>query len=206
MTRAGWRVINGIAATLLGVLAASGCSVLPPPATEATKSIITKMPASVPQRAANGATLLVFPPETAALYATTQMAYATQAYQIEYFSQHEWGETPSQMLLPLLVKTLENTHAFGAVLTPPYAGRYSYALRTGIAQLMQDFTTTPPVLVLSLRLQLSDGSTNRIIAAKTISLREPMRQKAPDAGVEAANNAAAKALEETARFVLENTE
>ncbi len=201
-----WRVINSIAATLLGVLAASGCSVLPAPATEATKAIITKMPASVPQRIANSATLLVFPPETAEIYATTQMAYATQAYQIEYFSRHEWGQTPSQMLLPLLVTTLENTHAFSSVLTPPYAGRYSYALRTGIAQLMQDFTTSPPALVLSLRLQLSDGGTNRIIATKTISLREPMRQKTPDAGVEAANSAAAKALEETARFVLENIE
>ncbi len=206
MTSAGSRVINGLTATLLGVLAASSCSVLPPPAAEATKAIITKLPASVPQHAANGATLLVFPPETAALYATTQMAYTTQAYQIEYFSQHEWGETPSQMLLPLLVKTLENTHAFSAVLTPPYEGRYSYALRTGISQLMQDFTVSPPALVFSLRLQLSDGSTNRIIATRTISLRETMRQNTADAGVEAANNAAAKALEEAARFVLENTE
>lgn len=206
MRGAGWRVINGLTAMLLGALAASGCSVLPPPAAEATKAIITKMPASVPQRAADGATLLVFPPETAALYATTQMAYATQAYQIEYFSQHEWGETPSQMLLPLLVKTLENTHAFTTVLTPPYQGHYSYALRTGITQLMQDFTVDPAVLVLSLRLQLSDGSTDRIIATKTISLREPMRRKTPDAGVDAANDAAAKALEETARFVLDNTQ
>ncbi len=207
MTIAGQRALNSISITaaLLGVFAVVGCSVLPSPATGATRAIITKMPASVPQRSAKG-TLLVLPPETEALYATTQMAYTTQAYQIEYFSQHEWGETPAQMLLPLLVKTLESTHAFSAVLTPPYEGRYSYALRTGITQLVQDFTVDPPVLVFSLRLQLSDGRTDRVIATRTISVRTPMQQKTPDAGVSAANDAAAKVLEETARFVLENTE
>jgi cholesterol transport system auxiliary component len=195
----------GIIAGVLGMLPVSSCTVLPAASGEPQKALITKMPTDLPRHETRAAVLLVFPPEAAPLYDTTQMAYTNRAHQIDYFSQHEWGEPPSQMLFPLLVKTLENAHYFSTVLTPPYLGRYTYALRTEILELTQDFTAEPATLILSLRLQLSDGATDKVIATEEISLREPMLQKTPYAGVEAANNAAAKALEETARFVLEKT-
>jgi cholesterol transport system auxiliary component len=71
---------------------------------------------------------------------------------------------------------------------------------------MQDFTSEPATLRLSLRLQLSDSATGRLAATKEISVREPMQQKAPYAGVVAANEAVAKALQEAARFVLEKAD
>jgi cholesterol transport system auxiliary component len=171
---------------------------------ETSKEVLNKMPAEVPQRASRGALLLVFPPQARPIYDTTQMAYTTQPYEIAYFSQHEWAETPAQMLQPLLVKTLESTRFFGAVLAPPYAGRYGYALRTEIRELIADFTSEPAALRLSLRFQLSDGAAGRIVAVKEISIREPMQKKTPYAGVVAANEATAKALLELARFVLDN--
>jgi cholesterol transport system auxiliary component len=54
-------------------------------------------------------------------------------------------------------------------------------------------------------MQLSDA-TSRIIATKSVSLQQPLDQESPYAGVVAANNTAAKALLEVAKFVLENTE
>lgn len=183
--------------------AVSGCALLAPAKPEANKAILSKIPLDLPQRERHAATLLVFVPDTRPAYDTTQMAYSVRAYQIAYFGQNEWGETPSQMLQPLLVRTLENTHYFTAVLTPPYAGRYSYALRTDILELTQDFSATPATLQLSLRFQLSDGATNRIIATTEVSLREPMQQRTPYAGVVAANDATAKALQQLAKFVLE---
>lgn len=189
----------------LAVAAIAGCTVLSPVNIETRKAMISKLPDDLPRHASRAATLLVLPPETESIYDTTQMAYTLQPYQIAYFSQNEWGATPSQMLLPLLVRTLENTHSFAAVLTPPYSGPYAYVLRTEILELAQDFSAEPAVLHFALRLQLNDGATSRAIASKEISLRVPMSQKTPAAGIEAANNAAATALREAAGFVLEKT-
>ncbi len=206
MTPAGRSALACLAVAAFAAVAGSGCTVLPAGGAEPRKSVIAKMPGELPQRETRGATLLVFPPDTSPLYDTTQMAYTERPYQIDYFSQHQWGEPPSQMLLPLLVKTLENTHAFQSVVTPPYTGRYAYVLRTEVLELTQDFTADPAVLVLSLRLRLSNSATNSVIATRDIVLREPMRDRTADAGVEAANDAAAKALQQTARFVLDQTE
>jgi len=199
-----WRsAMLGVVGIALSV-SVSSCALLSPAKIDIQKEVLSKMPLELPQQEAHAVTLLVFPPETKPIYDTTQMAYTTQAYQIAYFSQYEWGETPSQMLQPLLVKTLQNTHYFSAVLMPPYTGHYTYALRTEILELVQDFTSEPASVQLSLRLQLTDDTTHRLIGTKDISLREPMPQKTPYAGVVAANDATAKALQEVASFVLKN--
>ena len=91
------------------------------------------------------------------------------------------------------------------MLAPPHAGAYTYALRTEIVELLQDFTQEPPVLRLVLRVRLSDGPSDRTLATREIALREPMRAKAPQAGVMAANEAMAQALRELATFVLRET-
>jgi cholesterol transport system auxiliary component len=198
------------AATVFGaVLVLSllpGCALLSPATPETIKAVLNKMPPELPQRASRAAVLVVFPPQTRPLYDTAQMAYTIRPYEVAYFAQHEWGETPGQMLQPLLVRTLQNTHYFSAVLSPPYAGHYSYALRTEIRELVADFSSEPAELQLSLRFQLSEGATGRIVATREISVREPMQDRTPYGGVVAANDATAKALLDLARFVLEKTD
>jgi cholesterol transport system auxiliary component len=200
--RAGW---NRLAAAGCGAVLAlvSGCALLAPAPAPATKQLLNKMPAGVPQRASQGAVLLVFPPRAEALIDTTQMAYASRPYQIAYFNEHEWAATPAQMLHPLLVRTMQDTRFFSAVLAPPHPGRYDYALRTEIGELVADFGSQPPAMQLSLRFHLSDDANRRVIASKDISIRETMQAMTPVAGVAAANEATAKALLELASFVLE---
>jgi cholesterol transport system auxiliary component len=200
------RLADAIIGAALALSLMPGCSLLPPAAPEPRKEVLNKMPAELPQRASNGAVLLVFPPQTRPIYDTTEMAYSTQPYEIAYFSQHEWAETPAQMLQPLLVRTLQNTRFFSAVLAPPYSARYNYALRTEIRELTADFTSEPAAVRLSLRFQLSEGATDKIVAIKEVSIREPMREKTPYAGVVAGNDATAKALLELATFVLEKAQ
>jgi cholesterol transport system auxiliary component len=197
------RAIAALVVTFHGVSLMSSCSVLTPPQVETRKALLSKTPADLPRSTPQAAVLLVFPPQAQPVYDTMRMAYMVRPYQVDYFSQHEWGETPSQMLHPLLIRTLQETNRFKAVLAPPFSGRYAYALRTQVVELVQDFTVDPPTLRLSLRLQLSDDAANRVVATKEIALREPMREKGPYAGVVAANDAAAKALREAAVFVLE---
>ena len=146
--------------------------------------------------------MLVLRPEARPVYDTMQMAYTLRPHHVAYFGRNQWGETPAQMLQPLLVRALEQTGHFSAVLAPPHAGAYTYALRTEIVELLQDFTQEPPVLRLVLRVRLSDGPSDRTLATREIALRETMREKAPYAGVVAANEAMARALRELAVFVL----
>jgi cholesterol transport system auxiliary component len=202
--RAGWnRLAAAGCGAVLALALVPGCALLTPPPAPATKQLLNKMPAEVPQRASQGAVLLVFPPRAGSIYDTTQMAYTPRLYEIAYFSEHEWAGTPAQMLHPLLVRTMQDTRFFSAVLAPPHAGRYDYALRTEIGELVADFSSQPAAMRLSLRVHLSDDATRRIIASKEIAIRETMPAMTPAAGVAAANEATAKALLELARFVLE---
>lgn len=194
-----------VRAALVGLMVslASSCTLLSPVNIETSKSVLNQLPLSVPRRESNTATLLVLAPETNPIFNTTQMAYVTRPYQIDFYARHEWSATPAQMLQPLLLKTMENTRYFSEVLTPPYPGNYSFALRTQIVELTQDYTSPPAAAQLSLRVQLINGANGQVIASKGIELREPMQHETPYAGVVASNNAIAKALQEVAAFVLD---
>ena len=183
----------------------SGCSLLSPVKSEPENTyVLTSIPAYTVARRTHPITLLVMPPDTNPAYNTTQMAYTVKPYQIAYFAQNRWAETPSQMLQPLMVQTLQNTRYFHAVVTPPYAGRYQYMLSTHILKLQQDYTRRPAVLQLTLRAQLSRVTTNQIMATKQFSVVEPLWQKSPYGGVIAANRATATMLKHLSDFCLEN--
>lgn len=188
--------------TAVAVMLVSACSLFAPIENDMRVEVIDKLPTDIPQRQTNAATLLILAPNSNPVYDTVRIAYRNKPHQIEYFGRHEWGATPAQMLLPLLARTMENTGYFNAVVTPPYFGRYRYALRTEILELAQDFTVVPATLHLSVRAQLVDGTSNRIIASRTIAINEPMMQENPYAGVVATNEAAAKTLQQVAGFVL----
>lgn len=192
------RVVLAVTAILI-----SGCTLFSPVENTTRVAVIDKVSSEVPRRHTHPATLLISPPSTTPVYDTIRMAYRAEPHQVGYFSRNEWGATPAQMFLPLLVRTLENTGYFDAVVTPPYFGPYNYALRTEIIEFVQDFTSTPATLHFSLRVQLLEGNSSRIIASTTFTLREPMLQESPIAGVVAANDAAAKALQQAALFVLD---
>ena len=197
------RTVAAVLGAMLMLPLVTSCALLESPAPEPTKAVLNKMPAEVPQRAMQAGVLVVFPPQTQAVYDTTRMAYSVKPYEVAYFARHEWGETPAQMLQPLLIGTLQETRAFAAVLASPYPGRYNYALRTEIRELIADFSAEPAALQLSLRFVLSEGGAGRVLATREVSIREPLQEKSPYGNVVAANNATAKALLELAKFVLE---
>jgi cholesterol transport system auxiliary component len=183
-----------------------GCSLFSPVKMETQKSVINRIPVELPNGTTRPISLSVSIPETRPIYDSTQMAYSTQPYQIAYFSRNEWGETPSQMFQPLIVRTIQNTRHFSAVQSQPHFGRHTYALRTEILELKQDFTSNPAALELTMRFQLSREATNEVVATKEVSVREPMGEKTPNGGVIAANDAAEKALTALARFVVEKAD
>lgn len=196
-------MMGGIASACMVV---EGCALLSPSEVKVEESVLNQLPKGSPHRETDGATVLAFPPTTSPMYDTTSMAYRTRPREIAYFSKREWGATPAQMIYPLLVRTLENTHSFRAVLVPPYTGRYTYQLRTELLDLIQDFAPQSATLVLSLRFQLTGYGANRVIETRNILVREPMPHRNSLAGVVAANDATAKALQQMAEFVLETAD
>jgi cholesterol transport system auxiliary component len=176
---------------------------LSPVKIDTKKYVLNRVPLDLPIAQAHAATLLVLLPETDPIYATTQMAYTSQAYQIAYFSQNEWAKTPSQMIQPLIVETLRHIHYFSEILVPPHFGHHTYALRTEIVELQQDFSSNPAILRLTMRFYLSRDVTAQVIATKEMTVQEPLRDRTPYAGVVAANEAMVKVLRELARFTVE---
>lgn len=185
----------------MGMISLSSCSLLSPVKAENRSTyVLNTVPTHVVQKKTRPITLLVMQPETRPAFNTTQMAYTLRPYQVAYFSQNQWAETPSQMLQPLIVQTMQNTHLFHAVATPPFMGRYDYMLNTEITQLEQDFTRVPARVQMKVRVQIIRNATNQVVATKQFTASEPIRYKSPYSGVVAANRATSHILKEMASF------
>jgi cholesterol transport system auxiliary component len=169
-----------------------------------TTSLLDQMPADVPHRAASPMTLIVFPTEARPAIDGTPMLYTVRAHQLASFAHNQWAESPAQMLQPLLLRTLEATGAFAAVVMPPHRTAGNLGLRLEIVDLVQDFTGATPVLRLAWRARLSDEAANRVIATREFRVDQAMQQKSPAAGVVAANAATARALADLARWIVDN--
>ena len=193
----------GRALALAALAVAAGCALMTPADVATHKEVLTAMPADVPHPPQRKTTLLVFPPDAKPVYDTTQMAYVQRPLQVDYFAKNEWGEKPSRMIQDLLVRTLESTHAFAAVVKPPHTEPYAYALKSEIVTFHQDFTVEPAVMRIAMRFALVSERADKVIATKDVEVAQPLAEKSPYAGVQAANAAAQKLLREVAAFVLE---
>lgn len=180
------------------VLLLSGCA-LSPVNTSSDNYQIHAIPSVVTQKT-HPITLLVLSPETNAIYNTRQIAYTTRPYQVAYFAKNRWAETPAKMLEQNIVETLQKTHYFAAVISPPVIGRYDYVLSTKLIELNQDFMHKPSVVRLVVQAQLTQASTSRVIAVKQFTFTQIAPCDTPYGGVIAANRAVARLLQEIVWF------
>jgi len=180
----------------------AGCSPVQLPTTN--NYLITAVPDHVVTRAKSHRVILVATPDALTIFNTTQMAYSLYPYHLAYFSKNQWAATPTQMLQPLLVQTLRNTHAFKAVLTPPVLGNYDYLLNTQILDLRQTFTHHQARVRVSIEATLSGRMGTRIIASKRFTIVLPMRCVAPYYGVISTNQAVEIILKKIAAFCVQH--
>ena len=184
----------------------TACSLLSPVQTEQPKSyLLNKVPAHVGKASHRSKTILVTQPTTSPVFDTTQMAYTSKQYGVSYFVHNQWAETPSQMLLPLMVQTLSNMHAYRAVIAPPFGAHTDYVLNTQINQLMQNFTHYPAVLQFSMRAEIVSMVTNKVVASKQFVVSLPIDRQTPYDGVVVANDAVAVVLRQLAEFCRAHT-
>lgn len=127
------------------------------------------------------------------------MAYVTRAFELRYFTRHQWVEPPARLLPPLLVLALERGGRFR-----PVQARSGVVpalrLETEIVALQQEFDVRPSQLRFGLRVQLVDAAAGQPIAEAALEALEPAASEDPYGGVVAANRAVARVLEQLAAW------
>jgi cholesterol transport system auxiliary component len=150
--------------------------------------------------AAGAPTLTVDLPRSAPGHDSRRMVFVRQPPELQAFAFHEWVEPPARMLAPLLVRALQDSGAFGAVLLAPSAAVGTWRLETASLQLLQDFTRRPSQLRLGLNTVLLDGATRRVLAWRAFEARVETTGDDPVAGAVAAQAAAQQLSSAVAAF------
>lgn len=192
---AGMAAVAGIGATALA--GCSGASLLPPPPpAPALYGLDDGAPAALPPAPppAGAPSLLLSLPRAAAGLDTRLIAYQRQPLRTEFYARSEWLDAPPRLLAPLLLRALDATGAFSAVLPAPAFTPTRWRLDTELLRLQQEFGAAPPSqLRLTLRASLIDSAGRRVLATREFDLREPAPSE-DAAGAVAAARVAAQAL------------
>lgn len=190
---------------IASVFLLNGCLNLGPTSGTAQTYILNKVNPNCIHAPRTSAVLLVTQPTAAPAYAGPQMAYTLRCYQINYFANNRWVESPSRMMQPLIVKSLQNTGHYKAVVGTPYVGSYQWRLDTELVELKQYFTVCPSEVRVVLRARLLNSQTGQLIAAKEFTACEQAYPNCPYAGAIAANQAMAEILRKLALFTVSYT-
>jgi cholesterol transport system auxiliary component len=197
VTRSGASVFRGLP-LVTAVVSLTACLSLGPPRPSARYEL--QAPLEGEPVAGQGPVLLVAQPTAAPGFESPRMVYVKRPHELQAFARNEWVDTPARMLGPLLVRALERTGAFAAVTGAASGAVPDLRLETELVRLQQEFTSRPSRVRLSLRVQLSEVRSRRVLGAREIEVAEEAPSEDPYGGAVAANRAVRKALEAVAAF------
>jgi len=192
---------------LAGALSAlAGCAgtLLPKPQAPPTRFTLDAAAATATatprQPAADAPALVVAVPSAAPGHGSKQMVYLRRPLELEAYAFHEWVDTPAQMLAPLIVRSLQDSGAFRAVLLAPSAATGALRLETELIRLQQDFNARPSHVRLTLRAVLLDTATRQVVAWREFDESVPAPSDDPAGGVAAAHQATQRVLAALSSF------
>ena len=183
------------------VLSISACSVLNPPSEPNTYVLDARVDAP-PNIRRSQQVLLVALPRAEPGFDSLRIAYTRTPLALNYYSKSQWADTPARMLTPLLVRALEQSGRFRAVITQPTPALADLHLETQLIRLQQEFLQQPSQVRLTLRAQLLDNDQRRVIASQLFEAVAPAPSEDAYGGVQAANQAVAELLKQILAFVL----
>lgn len=179
----------------------TACSIFSPVKTDSIKEYMVDVKPFAPQlRKTSFKTIAVSMPTTNRIYQGKEMVYSVRPHEFSDFAKNRWVEPPVQMLQPLIIQALQNTHHFKAVAPAVSVGRYDLLLNTQIIDFYQDFCEAGSVFKLTLRAQIIRVSSGRVVVSKQFTIIQPAPRPNPYGGVIAANLASEKVLNELARW------
>ena len=190
-------------AVSLAVIVLCGCAALTPTSSpHSTQYSLDAAPSTVMAKTTLAAapTLVVSPPYAAAGFDSPRMMYVRQAHKLEYFAHNEWTDTPARMLAPLIAAAAARSGAFRAVVTAPSTAAADLRLDTEVGGLQQEFLGNPSRVRFTLRANIVDSATRRVIASREFEAVAPAPSENPYGGVIAANEAVRAVLAELGAF------
>ncbi|KTD12964.1 ABC-type transport auxiliary lipoprotein family protein [Legionella jamestowniensis] len=128
-------------------------------------------------------------PDAMAGYQGEEMLYTVKAYELTPFVHSAWIDQPAEMLLPLIVQSLQRSGYFHVVASSPGAGVTEYRIDTQLIELQQNFLTKPSTLHFVVKSVLVRVEDNHVIASRIFSHVVPCPADTPYGGVLAANQA-----------------
>ena len=195
---------TALLSTLWPLLLAS-CSLLPQPASdEPALHVLEGRPAVVTQTRREYV-LAVSAPRAAPGYDSAAMVYVQKAHALDHYATHRWADTPARMLGPLLLRALEDTGGFRAVVPAGSGLQADLRLDTEIVWLRQSFLSRPSRVEFTLRVQLVDVPGRRVLATRYLELTQEAPSDDAPGGVTAANAAMGRALALVAAFCAETS-
>lgn len=148
-------------------------------------------------------TLIVSSPRAASGFDSQRIVYMRESHKREYFAHSEWVDSPARMLAPLIVKAVERTGTFRAVVLTPSTATGDLRLDTEIVRLQQEFNGQPSRVRFTLRTYVVDNATRRVLAWREFDEAVAAASDTPSGGVAAANQAVQAVLERLAGFCSE---
>lgn len=184
------------------LLGACGSTLLPKPAAAPARFTLDDglLAAPAPTAPAGAPVLIVAQPRAAPGCDDKHMVYLRSAGHLQVYAYHEWLDTPAQMLAPLMVRTLQSTGSFAAVLRAPSSASGSLRLETELTRLQQDFTRSPSQLRLTLRAVLIDSLSRQVLGWREFDHQVPAPSDDGEGGVIAARLAVQQVLTELGPF------
>ncbi|HVO88583.1 MAG TPA: ABC-type transport auxiliary lipoprotein family protein [Casimicrobiaceae bacterium] len=192
----------GIVMLALAVFVSACTALQPPPAEIVNVYVLDVAPAlgKVQDQPRRDVVIAVAPPRAWPGFDTTQMVYVRSPYALEAFAVSRWTDAPARMLAPLLVRALEQTGSYRAVVQMPTTATSDLRLDAEAVRLQQNFATRPSRAEISIRLQLTDVRSKRVIASDVIEETENAASEDAAGGVLALNTALRRVLERVTAF------
>jgi cholesterol transport system auxiliary component len=147
-----------------------------------------------------GPALVVAPPTAAPGFDGPRIVYVKRSHELEFFTRSEWVDTPARMLAPLLVRALERSGAFASVAEARSAAGAELRLEAEIVRLQQEFTGRPSRVRLTVRIQLTEVPSRRVLGVREVEAVEEAPSEDPYGGVVAANRAVRWVLDEIVAY------
>ncbi len=151
-----------------------------------------------PPAAGSAPPVAVAAPRAAPGFDGPRLVYVKKAHELRHYARADWVEPPARMLGPLLVRALERTGRFQAVVAAPGGVAAGLRLDTEIVRLQQEFTEKPSRVRFTLRAQLAEVAAGRVLGTRELEAVEPAPSDDAYGGVLAANRAVRRVLEEAA--------
>jgi cholesterol transport system auxiliary component len=147
-----------------------------------------------------GPALLVSAPRAGPGLDGPRMAYVARPNQLQYFARSQWVEPPARLVGASLARALERTGRFPAVTAVALGSRPDLRLESEVVRLQHEFTSRPSQVRVTLRLELTDVATRRIIGVQELEAVEPAPSEDAAGGAAAAGAAVGRLVTEAAAW------